>query len=110
MLRRLSFSAALAALTVPVLLGPLVSSGPASADGGGTPTDDPAAQSQLRKQPAKPTPRKLAVSRRAGRARADDKTPLSVTIDQLTPSTIPEEGMVRVSGFVTNDDTEVWST
>ena len=45
MLRRLSFSAALAALAVPVLLA-----GPAHADPGGTPSEDPAAQAQLRKE------------------------------------------------------------
>ena len=33
-----------------------------------------------------------------------------MTIDQLTPSTIPEKGMVRVSGTITNNDTVPWST
>ena len=54
--------------------------------------------------------RKQAVSRRAKRARAETDAPLAVTIDQLTPSTIPEKGMVRVSGTITNNDTVTWST
>src|SRR4051794_40319951 len=108
MLRRLSFSAALAALAVPVLL-----SGPASAaDPGGTPSDDPGAQAQLRKSEQKPPSRRVEVSRRAKRAKeakqAETDTPLSVTIDQLTPSTIPEKGLVRVTGTVTNNDTATW--
>src|SRR3954470_24302078 len=95
MLRRPLFSAALAALTAPLLLGPLLLSGPASADDGTTPSDDPAAQAQLRKQPARTPARKATVSRRANRARAADDAPLSISIDQLTPSTIPDKGMVR---------------
>src|SRR4051812_27742328 len=104
MLRRLSFSAALAALAVPVAL-----SGPAYADSGGTP-DDPAAQTLLRRQQSLPANREHAVSRRANRVRAEDQAPLSVSIDQLTPSTIPADGVVRISGFVTNNDTQTWST
>ena len=52
------------------------------------------------------------MSRRANRARAaaKDDAPLAVTIDQLTPSSIPDKGTVRVSGFVTNNDTVAWST
>ncbi len=50
------------------------------------------------------------MSRRAKRARAETDAPLAVTIDQLTPSTIPEKGMVRVSGTITNNDTVTWST
>lgn len=109
MLRRLPISAALAALAVPVAL-----IGPAHADRGSTPANDPAAQMQLRKaQPhdgSAKASRKPDVSRRADRARAKDQAPLSVSIDQLTPSTIPDKGMVRVSGFITNNDTETWST
>ena len=105
MLRRLSFSAALAALAVPIAL-----SGPVHADPGGTP-DDPAAQTVMRKQQSQPASRKPTVSRRADRARAEDQAPLSVSIDQLTPSTIPEGGgVVRISGFVTNNDTQPWAT
>jgi hypothetical protein len=39
------------------------------------------------------------------------KTPLAVTIDTLTPSTLkadPTKGTVTVSGVVTNDDTVTW--
>ena len=105
MLRRLSFSAALAALTVPVLLA-----GPGQADPGPTPSDDPAAQAQLRKGGPVATPRKRVMSRRAHRVRDETDSPLAVTIDKLTPSTIPEKGMVRVSGTITNNDTVTWST
>ena len=41
--------------------------------------------------------------------RADDDAPLSLTIDRLTPSSIPQQGKVRVSGLVTNNSDEVWS-
>ena len=105
MLRRLSISAALAALAVPVLL-----SGPAHADKGGPPNDDPTALAQVRKEQRIAPPRKQLVSRRAHRARAETESPLAVTIDSLTPSTIPETGMVRVSGTITNNDTVTWST
>ena len=105
MLRRLSFSAALAALTVPMLLV-----GPASAAQDDGPSEDPAAHAQVRKQLPKKQGRKAATSRRAHRTRADNDAPLSITIDKLTPSTIPDRGMVRVSGSVTNKDTEPWST
>ncbi len=103
--RRLSFSAALAALALPVLLA-----SPGHADEGGTPSDDPGAQAQVRKEQQVAPPRKQPVSRRAHRARADTDSPLVVSIDNLTPSTIPEKGMVRVSGTVTNNDTVTWST
>ena len=91
--------------------------GRAAADPGGTPGDarraaDPAVQAELRKaEPTKPA-RSGVVSRRAKRqakVRADTDTPLAVTIDQLTPSTIPEKGLVRVSGTVTNNDTVPWT-
>src|SRR3954451_5424187 len=108
MLRRLSFSAALAALAVPVLL-----SGPAAAaDPGGTPSDEPGAQTQLRKTQPKQAARRIELSSRAKRAKqarqAEKWTPPRVTIDQLTPSTIPEKGLVRVTGTVTNNDTATW--
>jgi hypothetical protein len=110
MLRRLSFSAALAALAVPVLLAGPGHADPGHADPGGTPSDDPAAQAELRKEQKAAPPRKKVVSRRAKRARAETESPLAVTIDNLTPSTIPEKGMVRVSGTITNNDTVTWST
>ena len=107
--RRSSFSAALAALAAPVLLSGLLA-GPAGADPGSRPSDDPAAQTQVRKERQRAVPRKPVVSRKAQVARAGDDAPLALTIDQLTPSTIPDKGMVRVSGTVTNNDTETWST
>src|SRR4051794_15652798 len=100
MLRGLSFSAALAALAVPIAL-----SAPVLADPGGTPEGDPAGQA-LHRQEQKAGPRPPVVSRRAERVRTDDQEPLAVSIDQLTPSTVPGQGMVRVSGFVTNNDTQ----
>jgi uncharacterized protein DUF6049 len=39
-----------------------------------------------------------------------DAEPLEVTIERLTPSAIPRSGPVRVSGRVTNLDTQTWST
>ncbi len=113
MLRRLSLSAALAALTVPVLVGGLLA-GPAQADPRRDPapaaSDDPAALLQASKQQRVAPARKQVVSRRANRAKAADDAPLAITIDQLTPSAIPDRGMVRISGFVTNNDTTTWST
>lgn len=41
-------------------------------------------------------------------ARTPDTTPLTVTIDQLTPSAIPAKGRVTVSGTVTNNDSVTW--
>ena len=67
-------------------------------------------QAQLRKQQQVAPARKQVVSRRAKRARPDATTPLAVTIDNLTPSTIPEKGMVRVFGTITNNDKVTWST
>jgi hypothetical protein len=111
MLRRLSFSAALAALTVPLAVTGLLA-GPAAGAADGGPTDDPAAQTQVRKTEHRATDRAPVVSRRAKRAasRAETDAPLTVTIDQLTPSTIPQKGVVRVSGTVTNNDKVTWST
>jgi hypothetical protein len=105
MLRRLSFSAALAALAVPVLLA-----GPGHADPRSTPSDDPGAQAQLRKEQQVAPQRKRIVSRRVNRPHVETASPLALTIDNLTPSTIPERGMVRVSGTITNNDTVAWST
>ncbi|GAW48075.1 MULTISPECIES: DUF6049 family protein [unclassified Nocardioides] len=45
----------------------------------------------------------------APKARAD-QAPLAVTIDSLSPSTIPQKGPIRVSGSVTNNDTEAWTS
>jgi Family of unknown function (DUF6049) len=110
---RLSFSAALAALAVPVVLSASAAADPGGA-GNGQGNDqgsdsDPSVQTQLRKQSHQATPRREQVSRRAKRgARPETDTPLEVTIDQLTPSTIPEKGLVRVSGTVTNNDTATW--
>ncbi len=42
--------------------------------------------------------------------RATPATPLAMTIDSLTPSEIPERGPVRVTGTVTNRDSETWTT
>ena len=42
--------------------------------------------------------------------RAADTSPLAVTIDDLSPSEIPERGPIQVQGTVTNQDTETWTT
>ena len=42
-------------------------------------------------------------------AKAVEATPLAVTIDSLTPSTIPKHGPIEVSGTVTNRDVETWT-
>ncbi|HRD61247.1 DUF6049 family protein [uncultured Nocardioides sp.] len=109
MLRRLSISAALAALAVPVVATGLLA-GPAAADDSGM--SDPAVQTQIRKTERRTAERPPVVSRRANRApvRAETDAPLTVTIDQLTPSTIPEKGVIRVSGTVTNNDKVPWTT
>ena len=87
MLRRLSFVLPWRRWRSPVLLA-----GPGARRPGRTPSDDPAAQAQLRKEQTAAPPRTQAVSRRAKRARARDDSPLAVTIDTLTPSTIPAKG------------------
>src|SRR3954454_1887476 len=106
MLRRVSISAALGALTVPVALA-----GPAHAEPGGTSNNEPATHATVGTHVAATAARKPAPGRaaRAARARSEDDAPLSVSIDQLSPSTIPQKGLVRVSGFVTNNDTQTWS-
>ena len=116
MLRRVSISAALAALTVPVLLTIAPPAGALAAGPEDGPSGDPLRPVAPSRVAPSGEPRPAGVSRRAKRtaavraARAADATPLRVTIDQLTPSAIPEKGVVRVSGSVTNDDDVVWST
>ena len=43
------------------------------------------------------------------RAAADDATPLQVSIDTLSPSTVPTRGVVTVTGEVTNTSSETWT-
>lgn len=40
----------------------------------------------------------------------DEASPLSVTIESLTPGAIPRSGPIRVTGSVTNRDDETWTT
>jgi hypothetical protein len=42
-------------------------------------------------------------------ARLEGDAPLAITIDQLTPSSIPQKGKVRISGLITNESDETWS-
>jgi hypothetical protein len=42
--------------------------------------------------------------------RAEETTPLAITLDNVTPSTLPRRGEVRVSGSITNVDTQTWTT
>src|SRR3954468_221403 len=51
-----------------------------------------------------------ATSRRAARRAAERTTPLQVTIETLTPSTVPQHGKIRLAGTVTNADTVPWLT
>ena len=104
MARPMSLSAALVAL--------LATTGPALAMPAHAASDHtgvhstPAEDSQ---QAARSAAGLAAVSRRSARpATAAGETPLTVTIDQLTPSTIPTEGPVRVAGTVTNTDDVAW--
>lgn len=41
--------------------------------------------------------------------RAPDSTPLSVTLDAMTPSYVPRQGSVRISGSITNEDDQTWT-
>lgn len=100
MLRRIVISAALAALTVPI---GAVGAQATEDDGGAAGVES---QQAVRAAGRAAADRSAKPSRRAGRAESD--TPLSVSIDQLTPSTIPERGVVRVSGTVTNTDRVPW--
>ena len=43
------------------------------------------------------------------RASAAAGTPLSVTIDSLSPSAVPRRGPIRVTGSVTNEDKAAWT-
>nr|WP_281385988.1 DUF6049 family protein [Nocardioides luti] len=47
-------------------------------------------------------------ARATRRALAASESPLQVTIDTLTPSYVPRKGPVRITGSVTNEDTETW--
>ncbi len=59
--------------------------------------------------PTQPSQTVIA-SRQAARRAAAEATPLTVTIETLTPSVIPARGKVRVAGTVTNADTVPWWT
>lgn len=48
------------------------------------------------------------VSRSAAQPRADDDSPLGVSIDALTPSYLPARGPVQVTGSVTNRSDVAW--
>jgi hypothetical protein len=50
------------------------------------------------------TPRSAAAAKRAV---AD--TPLGITMDSMSPSTIPDRGRVTVAGTVTNNSDDVWT-
>jgi hypothetical protein len=98
MVRHLSLRAALVAATATVA-GTLATAGPAHAD-------DPDLD-KSRSAASAAGARKLEPSRRAAR-RADETTPLAVTLDTLSPSSIPARGNVRLAGTVTNNDTVPW--
>lgn len=56
------------------------------------------------------TPPGAAATTGAKAARATDTAPLTVTLETLTPSTLPSRGPVQVSGTVTNADDQPWTT
>lgn len=41
--------------------------------------------------------------------RVPDGSPLSVTLDRLAPSYVPERGPIRIDGSITNEDDQPWS-
>jgi hypothetical protein len=45
----------------------------------------------------------------AGATEAATASPLTVTLTQLTPSTVPKKGRIVLAGTVRNDSTELWS-
>ena len=73
-----------------------------------TATTDPESQPASTESTVHPT----QVQTRAVHAprAAADRTPLSVTIDSLSPSYVPRTGPVRVTGSVTNEDDAPWTT
>jgi Family of unknown function (DUF6049) len=101
MVRRRSLRAALVA-TAAVLGSTVLGFTPAHAD-----------ESDLRGPDAKvgatSVQRTPSPSRKALRSAAK-ATPLAVTIDTLTPSSIPARGKVRVAGTITNTDSVPWLT
>ena len=100
MVRHRSLRAALVAVAaVVVAVGP--AAGPAVADDPDLIRPQAAAQSLTADRPA--------VASRLGARRAA-KAPLAVTIDTLTPSSIPARGPVQVAGTVTNTDAVPWLT
>lgn len=51
-----------------------------------------------------------APAQAAQAAPADPDAPLSVSIERMSPATVPERGRVTIQGRVTNDDDVAWST
>lgn len=51
----------------------------------------------------------LALPAPSGAAEEAAATPLTVTLSQLTPSTIPKKGRIVLAGTVRNDSDELWS-
>ncbi|MFC4785901.1 DUF6049 family protein [Nocardioides sp. MAHUQ-72] len=47
---------------------------------------------------------------RTQRPPATQRTPLSVTIDSLSPAVVPRKGPIRVTGSVTNEDDGPWTS
>ncbi|MBZ5738171.1 DUF6049 family protein [Nocardioides mangrovi] len=54
-----------------------------------------------------PTPADAAAPRAS---RAADQEPLGVSIDTLAPSVLPKKGKVRITGEITNNDDQTWTT
>jgi len=104
MVRRRSLRAALVAVglaTATVLASTALAGIPAAAD-------DPDLSGPQPRTAAAGPDRAVVTSRR--RARRAATTPLTVTIETLTPAAIPARGPVLVAGTVTNTDSEPWLT
>lgn len=94
---------AVAAVAILAVLTPL----PAYAAGGTRATYDDLGRPAVHHAASVPGAGRDELSRSS--VRDSDATPLSMTIDQLSPGTIPRHGPLRISGTVTNDDTQTWS-
>lgn len=101
MVRRRSLRAALGAVAATVVLSTTLAGSPAAAD------DPDLSGAEARATSAGPS--RAAVASRQ-RARLAATTPLTVTIEALTPSAIPARGPVQVAGTVTNTDSVPWLT
>lgn len=74
---------------------------------GAAPASAPAAATPAAATPAAATP--AAAPRAAEDAGEGGTPPLSVTIESMTPSTVPRRGPITLTGEITNDSDETWT-